>query len=76
MSSQALKELVNAIFGNPGTHAKFLSDPKEFIARSSLTQQEKKAALNTFGSMGLVSSGSPQLEATLKANIDWMAGGP
>ena len=76
MKSQALQELVKKIFGDEKTKSEFLSNPDSVLARFSLTEQEKKAVLNTHIKLGLVTSGSSQLEATLRANDNWFSPTP
>ena len=73
MKSQALQELIKRIFGDEKTKQQFLRDPDSVLSRFTLTEQEKKAALNMHAKLGLVTSDSPQLEATLDANIGWWA---
>ena len=71
MKSQALQELVKKIFGDEKTKQEFQKDPDSVLARYNLTEQEKKAVLSTHAKLGLVASGSEQLEATLEANGGW-----
>ncbi len=67
MKSQALQELVKKIFGDEKTKQEFQKDPDSVLARCNLTEQEKKAVLKTHARLGLVATGSEQLEATLDA---------
>jgi hypothetical protein len=76
MKSQALQELVKKIFGDAKTKLQFESDPDSVLARFNLTEQEKKAVLKTRAKLGLVTAGSPQLEATLEATDGWHAPTP
>jgi hypothetical protein len=76
MKSQALQELVKKIFGDEKTRREFQKDPESVLARYNLTEQEKKAVLNTNAKLGLVATGSGQLEATLKANEGWWSPAP
>ncbi|GAI18306.1 unnamed protein product [marine sediment metagenome] len=73
MKSQGLQELVKKIFGDEETKREFQKDPDIVLARYNLTEQEKKAVLKTHAKLGLVTSDSPQLEATLRANDGWWA---
>ena len=73
MKSQALQDLVKKIFGDEKTRLEFESNPDKVLARFNLTEQEKKAVLNTHTKVGLVSSNSPALEVTLDATSDWFA---
>jgi len=72
MKSQ-LDELVKKIFGEEKTRLQFQSDPEKIMAQYDLSDQEKKAVLLTNVNFGLVTSGSTQLEATLKADEGWGA---
>ena len=73
MKSQALQEAVKKIFGDEKTKAQFLKDPESVVSKFSLTEQEKRAVLNTHAKFGLVRSNSTQLEAALSPTIDWWA---
>ncbi len=73
VKSQALQELVKKIFGDEKTRLQFKSDPDSVLAQFSLTEQEKKAVLRTHAKLGLVTSGSPQLEAALEPTGEWAA---
>ena len=73
MKSQALQEAVKKIFGDEKTKAQFLKDPESVVSKFSLTEQEKRAVLNTHSKFGLVRSNSTQLEAALSPTIDWWA---
>ena len=72
MKSQGLQELVKKIFGDEKTKHEFQKDPDSVLAQYNLTEQEKKAVLKTHAKLGLVATGSEQLEATLDANMGWM----
>ncbi|MFC2017138.1 hypothetical protein ACFLUD_01835 [Chloroflexota bacterium] len=72
MKSQALQGLVKKIFGDEKTKLQFESDPDSVLSRFALTEQEKKAVLKTHAKLGLVTSDSQQLEATLNSP-PWMA---
>lgn len=71
MKSQALQDLVKKIFGDEETKQQFQKDPDSVLARYNLTEQEKRAVLRTHAKLGLVATGSEQLEATLDANAGW-----
>ena len=71
MKSQALQELVKKIFGDEETKCEFQKDPDSVLARYNLTEQEKKAVLKTHAKLGLVATGSEQLETVLNANNGW-----
>jgi len=73
MKSQVLQELVKKIFGDEKTKQEFQEDPESVLAQYNLTEQEKRAVLNTHAKLGLVNSGSEQLEATLDASIGWFS---
>jgi hypothetical protein len=76
MESKELKELVKKIFGDEKTKQQFISNPEGVISQFSLTEQEKKAVLNTHAKMGLVTSVSPQLEAAIKPTWIWSSPTP
>jgi len=76
MKSQALQELVKKIFGDEETKHQFQKDPDSVLARFNLTEQEKKAVLNTHAKLGVITSGSEQLEATLDNTSGWMSPTP
>ena len=76
MKSQALQDLVKKIFSDEKTKLQFESDPDSILSQFSLTEQEKKAVLKTHAKLGLVVSGSPQLEAILEPTEDWFAPEP
>ena len=76
MKSQALQELVKKIFGDEKTKQQFLKDPDSVVAQFELTEQEKKAVLNTHAKLALVTSDSQQLEAALAPTSNWMAPTP
>lgn len=76
MKSQALQDLVKRIFNDEKTRLQFVSDPNIVLAQFDLTEQEKKAILNTHTKLGLVTSDSQQLEAALVSNMDWLAPTP
>ncbi len=65
MKPQALQDLVKRIFGDEKTRLQFESDPDSVLSQFALTEQEKKAVLSTHARLGLVTSGSRQLEATI-----------
>jgi len=73
MKSQALQDLIKNIFNDEKTRLQFESDPDSVLSQFSLTEQEKKAVLNTHAKLGLVTSDSQQLEATLNPTTNWFA---
>jgi hypothetical protein len=73
MKSQALQQLVKKIFGDEKTKRQFLKDPDSVLAQFELTEQEKKAVLNTHAKLALVTADSQQLEATLGPTWTWNA---
>ena len=73
MKSQALQELIQKIFSDEQTRHRFLSNPDSILSRTDLTEQEKKAVLRTHTKLGLITSDSGQLEATLESTADWWA---
>jgi hypothetical protein len=72
MKSQALQDLVKKIFSDEKTKAEFMSNPESVLSQFSLTEQEKKAILNTHAKMGLVTSDSGQLEAVIDPTTMWI----
>ena len=72
MKSQALQELVKKIFSDEKTRKQFMSDPDSVLSQFSLTEQEKKAVMSTYTSLGVVTSDSPQLAAVIDPNGTWL----
>jgi thiamine biosynthesis lipoprotein ApbE len=73
MKSQALQEMIKKVFSDEKTKLQFMSNPGSVLAQFNLTDQEKKAVLNTHAKLGLVTSDSQQLEAALDPTIFWDA---
>ena len=73
MKSQQLQQLVKKIFGDEKTRLQFISNPDSILSQFALTEQEKKAVLNTHDKLGLVTSDSQQLEAALDPRFIWVA---
>ena len=73
MKSQALQELIKKIFGDEKTRLQFMSDPDSVLSRFTLTEEEKRAVLNTQAKLGLVTGDSPQLEAAIDPTGIWHA---
>lgn len=71
MKSQALQELVKKIFSDEKTKLQFMSNPDSVLAQFKLTEQEKKAVLNTHARLGLATADSQQLEAALDPLTYW-----
>jgi len=71
MKSQGLQEVVKKIFSDEKTKVQFESDPDSVLAQFNLTEHEKKAILATHAKVGLVTSDSPALEATLDPTASW-----
>jgi thiamine biosynthesis lipoprotein ApbE len=71
MKSQALQELVKKIFSDEKTKLQFMSNPDSVLAQFNLTEQEKKAVLNTHAKLGLATADSQQLEAALDPLSYW-----
>ena len=76
MKSQAVQELVKKIFGDEKTKLQFTSDPDSVLSKFALTEEEKKAVLNTHAKLGMVTSDSQQLEAAINPTINWHAPTP
>jgi thiamine biosynthesis lipoprotein ApbE len=71
MKSQVLQELIKKIFSDEKTKLQFMSNPDSVLAQFNLTEQEKKAVLNTHAKLGLVTSDSQQLEAAFDPFTYW-----
>lgn len=71
MKSQALQEMIKKIFSDEKTKLQFISNPESVIAQFNLTEQEKKAVLNTHARLGLATADSQQLEAVLEPLTIW-----
>lgn len=76
MKSQALQQFVKKIFSDEKTRMEFESNPDKVFSQFDLTEQEKKAVLTTNAKLGLATSNSSALEATLKATEQWWAPEP
>jgi hypothetical protein len=76
MKSQALQELVKTIFDDKETRLEFESNPDKVLSRFKLTEEEKKAVLNTHTKLGLVTSNSQQLEESIGPTWTWSAPTP
>jgi hypothetical protein len=72
MKSQALQELIKKVFSDDEAKRQFMSDPDSFISQFALTDQEKRAVLNTHDKLGLVAADSQQLEAALEPTQIWL----
>ena len=69
MESQALQELVKKIFSDEEIRSQFMANPDSVLSQFSLTEDEKKAVLKTHARLGLMTSDSAQLEATIEPNM-------
>lgn len=67
MKSSELQKLVKKIFSDEKSKSQFMSNPDSVLSQFTLTDQEKRAVLNTHAKLGLATSGSQQLESAL----DW-----
>lgn len=76
MKAQALQELVKKIFSDEKTKLRFMSNPDSVLSQFALTEQEERAVLNMHAKLGLVTSDSQQLEATLDPLGAWHAPTP
>ena len=77
MKSQAVHELIKKIFSDERTKSQFMSNPESVLAQFNMTEQEKKAFLNTHAKLGLITADSAQLEADLDVNKwEWLAPEP
>jgi len=71
MESQALRQLVGKIFSDKDTRDAFMKDPESVLSRYGLTEQEKKAVLNTHARLGLVNGDSTLLAETFDPMTMW-----
>jgi hypothetical protein len=71
MESQALQKMIKKVFSDENTKLLFMSNPESVIAQFKLTEQEKKAVLNTHARLGLATADSQQLEAALDPLVIW-----
>ena len=76
MKSQALQEMIKKVFSDEKTKLQFMSNPESVLVQFNLTEQEKKAVLNTHAKLGLVTADSQQLEAALDPTTIWTASPP
>ncbi len=76
MKPQALQELVKQIFNDEKTRQDFTSNPEKVLAGYKLTEPEKRAVLACHARLGLVTSGSPQMEAAIAPMDMWYAPSP
>jgi hypothetical protein len=76
MKSEGLQKFVKKIFSDEKTRKEFESNPDKVLSRYNLTEQEKKAVLTTNAKVGLATSNSSALVATLKATETWWAPEP
>ena len=73
MKSQALQEMIKKVFSDEKTKLQFMSNPESVLAQFNLSEQEKKAVLNTHAKLGLATADSQQLEAVLEPTFNWVA---
>jgi hypothetical protein len=71
MKSQALQAMIKKIFSDEKTKLQFMSNPESVLAQFKLTEQEKKAVLNTHAKLGLATADSQQLEAAIDPLAMW-----
>ena len=70
MKSQALKEMVKAVFGDETVKTRFMTCPESVMSRFSLTTEEINAVLSTHRILG---AGNSSLEAAITAKDGWGA---
>ena len=71
MKSQALQEMIKKVISDEKTKLQFMSNPDSVLAQFNLTEQEKRAVLNTHAKLGLATADSQQLEAVLRPMGIW-----
>jgi len=76
MGTQVLQELIKKIFSDEESRTQFIANPDSVLSKFPLTEDEKKAVLTTHGRLGLVTSGSAQLEAAIEPMLWWNAPTP
>ncbi|MDD4874536.1 MAG: hypothetical protein PHE15_06165 [Dehalococcoidales bacterium] len=72
MKSQALQEMIKRIFSDETTKQQFLANPNDVISQYKLTQHEKTAVMNTHARLGLATSNSGQLAASVEPLMLWL----
>lgn len=72
----ALQELVKKIFSDETTRTQFMKNPDSILSQYDLTEQEKRAVLSSYSSIGLVAGDSANLEAVMKRSSVWGAPAP
>jgi len=72
MKSQALQNLVKAIFSDEKSRQEFLANPHDVLSRYKLSDEEKKAVLDVHAKLGLVNGNSSQLEAAIDPTVIWI----
>lgn len=71
MKSQALQSLIQKIFSDDKTKQEFISNPQGVMSHYSLSESEKKAVMTTYSRIGIGTSNSTQLEATISPTDSW-----
>ena len=71
MESKKIQEVVKKIFNDEKSKAEFISNPEKFLYKYTLSEQEKKVVLKTHAKLGLITSNSTQLEATVGPLAYW-----
>jgi hypothetical protein len=62
MKTQALQDLVKKIFSDEATKAQFQSNPESIMSRFELSEEEKRAVLSTYSTVGLNTDGTAHIE--------------
>ena len=71
MKSKSLQEMVKSIFCDETTKAEFLANPDGVMNRYNLTDNERTAVLNTSAKLGLATSNSTTLAASIQTGLLW-----
>jgi hypothetical protein len=71
MESQALKELVKKVHGDPQTKQEFLSNPSRILSQFDLTEAEVEAVLSAHARLALATPDA-QLDTDADPLIAWM----
>ena len=76
MSTQALQSMVKKIFGDEETKQQFMSSPDSVLSQFDLTEQERMAVWKIHAKLGVVTTSSKELEATIDPTVQWFAPEP
>lgn len=72
MKSQALQEMIKRVFSDESTKQQFLANPNDVMSQYKLTKNERTAVMNTHAKLGLATSNSGQLAASVEPMMYWV----